>query len=66
VNFVSLNASTRQKAESEKTMSMYGDGSYNTQMNNLYDEMRWFLEDHPVSELIQIVADAVKDKTESE
>ena len=47
-------------------MSMYGDSSYNSQKNDLYDELKWFLEDHPVSELIQIVADVVRDETESE
>ena len=47
-------------------MSMYGDSSYNRQKNDLYDELKWFLEDHPVSELILIVADVVRDETESE
>lgn len=41
-------------------MSMYGDSEYNNTMNNLYDEIKYFLEDHPVSELLQIVADAIK------
>lgn len=47
-------------------MSMYGDSSYNRQKNNLYDELKWFLEDHPASELIQIVADVIRNETESE
>jgi len=43
-------------------MSMYGDSS----CDNLYDELKLFLEDHPVSEMIQIVADVVRGETESE
>lgn len=46
-------------------MSMYGDSDYNRQKNDIYDELKRFLEDHPVSELIQIVADVVSE-TESE
>lgn len=41
------------------TMSMYGDSSYARQKNDLYDALKQFLEDHPVSELLQIVADVV-------
>lgn len=47
-------------------MSMYGDSSYNNEKNNLYDELKYFLEDHPVSEMLQIVADVVEYETESE
>lgn len=47
-------------------MSMYGDSSYNRQKNDLYDELKWFLEDHPLSELIQIVADVVRCEIESD
>lgn len=42
-------------------MSMYGDSEYNRDKNNIYDEIRSFLEDHPMSELLQIVADAAED-----
>ena len=45
-------------------MSMYGDSNYANEKNNLYNEMKWFLEDHPVSELIQIVADVVENEVE--
>ena len=41
-------------------MSMYGESEYNSQKNDIYDEMKWFLEDHPISELLQIIADVVK------
>ena len=41
-------------------MSMYGDSEYNMDKNNIYDEIRWFLEGHPMSELLQIVADVVE------
>jgi len=41
-------------------MSMYGDSSYSNEKNNIYDEIKWFLENHPISELLQIVADVVK------
>ena len=41
-------------------MSMYGESDYNERKNNLYDEIKWFLEDHPISELLQIVADVIE------
>ena len=41
-------------------MSMYGDSDYNCEKNNLYDELKYFLEEHPISEMLQIVADVVK------
>lgn len=47
-------------------MSMYGDSSYNNEKNNLYDELKYFLEEHPISEMLQIVADVVERETESE
>lgn len=49
-------------------MSMYGDDSYHSQMNDIYiyDEIKWFLEDHSVSELLTIVADVVESEVESE
>lgn len=40
-------------------MSMYGDDDHGREMNNLYDEIRDFLEDNPISELLRIVTDAV-------
>ena len=43
-------------------MSMYGESDYNRQKNDIYDEMRYFLEDHPVSELLEIVADVIKER----
>ena len=51
-------------------MSMYGDDRYCSQKNDIYDEIKEFLEEHPVSELLRIVADVVEYeveyKTESE
>ena len=47
-------------------MSMYGDSEYNSQKNNIYDEIKYFLEEHPVSELLQIIADVVEREVESE
>lgn len=48
-------------------MSMYGESEYNRDKNNIYDEIRSFLENHPMFELLQIVADVVKyEVTESE
>lgn len=41
-------------------MSMYGESEYNRDKNNIYDEIRSFLADHPMSELLQIVADVVE------
>lgn len=41
-------------------MSMYGESDYNRNKNDLYDEIKLFLEEHPVSELLEIVADVVK------
>lgn len=47
-------------------MSMYGESEYNSQKNNIYDEIKWFLEEHPVSELLRIIADVVELEQESE
>jgi hypothetical protein len=47
-------------------MSMYGDSSYNNEMNNLYDELKYFLENHPISEMLKIVADVVRIEKEGE
>ena len=41
-------------------MSMYGESEYNRDKNDIYDEIRSFLEGHPMSELLQIVADVVE------
>ncbi len=41
-------------------MSMYGESEYASEKNNLFDEIRNFLEGHPVEELIRIVADAIE------
>ena len=34
--------------------------------NNIYDEIKWFLEEHPVSELLKIIADVVELEVENE
>lgn len=47
-------------------MSMYGDSEYNSEKNDLYDEIKWFLEEHSVSELLQIIADVVELEVENE
>ena len=47
-------------------MSMYGESEYNSQRNDIYDEIKCFLEEHPVSELLQIIADVVEREVESE
>lgn len=47
-------------------MSMYGDSEYNSQKNNIYDEIKWFLEEHPISELLQIITDVIQMEKESE
>lgn len=39
-------------------MSMYGESEWDK--NNLYDELRNFLKEHKVSELLEIVKDAVE------
>lgn len=40
-------------------MSMYGESDYNREKNNIYDEIEEFLQDHPISELLQIIADVI-------
>lgn len=37
---------------------MYGDDEYSK--NYLYDEIKRFLEDHPISELLELVADVIR------
>lgn len=39
-------------------MSMYGDTNW--VKNDLYDEIKSFLEVHPISELLQVVTDAIE------
>ena len=43
-------------------MSMYGDS--NEDKNYLFEEIKDFLDDHKVSELIKIVEDAIRYKEE--
>lgn len=43
-------------------MSMYN----NLQKDNIYDEIKGFLEEHPVSELLQIIADVIELEVENE
>ncbi len=40
-------------------MSMYGDDSNGREKNDLYDNIKYFLKEHPVSELLKIVADVL-------
>lgn len=47
-------------------MSMYGESDYNRGKNDLYDSIKYFLEDHPISELLQIVADVILREKEEE
>ncbi len=41
-------------------MSMYGDSEYNNDKKELYDEIKEFLEEHPISEQMKIVSDVIK------
>lgn len=41
-------------------MSMYGDDDYHYNMECLYDEIKEFLEEHPISELLKIVTDVIE------
>lgn len=43
-------------------MSMYGDSEHGRRMNDLYDEIKNFLEDNHVSELLKIVTDVVEEQ----
>ena len=43
-------------------MSMYGESPYNRDKENLLWEIERFLEEHPTSELISIIADAIERK----
>lgn len=40
-------------------MSMYGEGDYNEEKNDIYDEIERFLQDHPISELLRIISDVI-------
>ena len=37
-------------------MSMYGESDYNREKNDIYDEIEEFLQNHSISELLQIIA----------
>jgi hypothetical protein len=39
---------------------MYGDDMHGMRKNNLYDEIRDFLETHKISELLEIVTDCIE------
>ena len=41
-------------------MSMYGESEYNREMNDIYDQIKWFLENHSISELLRIIADVME------
>lgn len=41
-------------------MSMYGDSEYNMDKEDIYYRMKEFLESHPLHELLEVLADAVK------
>ena len=45
---------------------MYGESDYSCEKNNLYDEIKWFLEDHPMSELFRIIADVIEYEKEGD
>lgn len=40
-------------------MSMYGESSYNTEKEDIYNEIKYFLDNHPLSELLNVIADVV-------
>jgi hypothetical protein len=41
---------------------MYGDSPYNMDKEILYGEINDFLEEHPISELLEVVSDSIKHK----
>ena len=45
---------------------MYGESDYCSEKNNLYDEIKYFLENHPISELLEIVADVIEREKEGD
>ena len=47
-------------------MSRYGDSEYSAEKNDIFDWIENFLETHPVSELLDIVADAVRERLDEE
>ena len=42
-------------------MSYYGDSGGNVDKNNLRDEILYFLDEHSIEELLEIITDAVRD-----
>lgn len=46
-------------------MSMYGDDDNGYRKENLYSEMKDFLEEHSISELLQIVTDCIRREKEN-
>jgi hypothetical protein len=38
---------------------MYGESSYNTEKEDIYNEIKYFLDNHPISELLNVIADVV-------
>ena len=43
-------------------MSMYGESSYNREKEDIYNEIKCFLDDHPISELLNVIADVIADE----
>ena len=43
-------------------MSKYGDSEYNRQKEDMYYEMKEVLESHGLYELLEVLADVVKDR----
>lgn len=41
-------------------MSMYGESEYAGEKNYLFNEIQRFLEEHPIEELMRIIADAIE------
>ena len=46
-------------------MSMYGDSDYANDKNYIYDEIKEFLETHPVSELLSIISNVLEYEKEN-
>lgn len=40
-------------------MSIYGESPYNEEKNRLLEEIQDFLKEHPISELMKIISDAL-------
>ena len=43
-------------------MSMYGDNNYCMSKEYLFNDIEEFLEEHPISELLEVIADAIRNK----